>query len=86
MALNQEKYQTLVNWGMPHGAALSIADPALDAIDGGVVANPAALTSPATIQATYAQADIQKVRDDVAALQSKLTTLMTALRSAGVIS
>lgn len=85
MALNDLAYRSLVLSGIPHYAALVLADPALDTINGGVVTNPAALTSTAP-GAAYVQGEATAVRTDLAALQATVTALTAALRTAGVVS
>lgn len=86
MALNNSKYRELLNNGLSHGAALILADPATDAIDGGAVSNPSAMTAPATMNAAYTQSEVQALRTDVANLRTTVQNLLTALRNAGVVS
>lgn len=79
---NEDTYRKLRNGGISHGAALALAD---EIGHGGTVANPAALTAPATMSGTYTQAEVQKLRADIAALRTTLDTLVTELRNAGVV-
>lgn len=85
MALNDARYRELLNLGLPHAVALRLADPAQDTISGTAVADPAALTAPADIAATYTEAEVQALRNDVAALRTTVANLLASLRSAGVI-
>lgn len=48
------------------------------------VADPAALTAPTTISATYVQAEIQALRNDVAALRATVAALVDALQAANL--
>lgn len=48
-------------------------------IQGTHVAAPAALTAPADLGASYSQTNVNALRADVAALQTKLTAVMAAL-------
>lgn len=86
MAIDYTKYRALLNSGVSHRAALLMADPATDMVSGGAVSAPAALTSTATQPGAYAQAENQKLRDDIAALRTTVNTLVTALKNAGVIT
>lgn len=79
---NEDSYRKLLNGGIPHGAALALAD---QLGHGGAVSAPAALTSPASMNAAYVQADVQKLRDDIAALRTTLNSLVTEMKNAGVI-
>jgi hypothetical protein len=85
MPFNNMKYRELLANGIPHGAAKILADSDNDTIDGGPVTPPAALTAPTTISGSFAQADHQKLRDDVASLRATVNALHTALKNAGVI-
>ena len=49
------------------------------------VADPAALTSPTTISGSYTQSEVQKLRDDIAALRTTLAAAVDALQSYGLI-
>ena len=85
MAVNEVTYRKLLHAGIPHHAALFLADPDADPIAATAVANPAALTSPADIAATYSETAVQQIRDDVAALRTTVQSLLTSLRNAGVL-
>jgi hypothetical protein len=86
MAANEAVVRELVALGISYRAALKIADPASDLIDGGAVSDPAAVTAPAQMGATYTQANVNALQADVTALRATVATLVTALKSAGVIT
>lgn len=86
MATNETLARELRNLGMPWALANKLADPQNDLIGGVAVTNPAALTAPASMGATYTAANVNALRADVAALQATVTSLMNSLRDAGVIS
>jgi len=65
-------YDELVNQGFSRGEALV-------RLSGTGVTIPGALTSPADIPAAYNEANMQQLRDDVAALHTKVTDLINAL-------
>lgn len=52
---------------------------------GSTVAAPAALTSSATQGGAYAQAENQKLRDDIANLRTTVAAMHTALVNAGLL-
>ena len=85
MAVNEAVYRVLLNNGIPHPAALVLADPLLDPIVGTTVADPAAIASTAP-GAAYVQAEATAVRSDLVALRATVLALTTALRTAGVIA
>lgn len=85
MAVDQELFRKLYNAGIPGLAASYLADPDSDTIGAAAVANPAALTSPADIGTVYTEAEVQALRNDVAALRTTVQSLLTALRDAGVL-
>lgn len=88
MAVDESLYHELYNCGVPFKAALILADPTNGfTVEGGTaVADPAALTSPADVSATYTEAEVQHIRDDVAALRTTLVALLASLRAATVIA
>ena len=47
-------------------------------------ANPAALTAPSTMSGSYTQSEVQKLRDDIAALRTTVLALTTALQTYGL--
>lgn len=49
------------------------------------VTDASALTSAADVPSSYTEAEVQKLRDDVAALRTKVNELLAALRSGGVL-
>lgn len=86
MAVNEALHRELLNAGFSNAAALRFADPSNDTISAAAVADPAALTAPADIAAVYTEAQVQAIRDDVAALRTTLVNLLTSLRNAGVLN
>lgn len=67
-------YDELIQQGYSRGEALR-------ATSGTSVTAPAALTAPATMNAAYTQSEVQALRNDVAALQSKLTALINVINA-----
>lgn len=86
MAVNEALYRRLLHGGVGHEAARLLADPAQDNVSGAAVADPAALTAPATFAATYTATESSALRADVAALRSTVVALQAELRNAGVIA
>lgn len=86
MATDQTVATQLRNLGLPWAIANQLADPAGDTINGAAVANAAALTAPASMGASYNATNVNALRADVLALQTKLNALLTSLRAAGVIA
>lgn len=86
MALNTNLYRELLNQGIPHHAALILADPARDVVSAAAVSDPAAMTAPASMGATYTAANVNALRADVDALRTVVINLLTSLRNAGVVS
>ena len=85
MTFNNDKYRDLLSNGMPHGAAKILADSDTQPVQGGPVVDAKALKVASTIPGTYSQAEVQNLRDDVQNLRGTVMSLLTALRSAGVI-
>jgi len=85
MTFNNDKYRDLLSNGMPHGAAKILADSDTQPVQGGAVTDAKALKVASTIPGTYSQAEVQNLRDDVQNLRGTVMSLLTALRSAGVI-
>lgn len=86
MAANDATVRELVALGVSYRAALKIADPTSDLIDGGAVADPAAVTAPAQMGVSYTQANVNALQADVVALRTTVAALVTALKSAGIVS
>lgn len=86
MAVNDTKFRQLMQGGLSWEAARVLADPTQDAIEAAAVSDPAALTAPADIAATYTEAQVQALRNDIAALRTTVAALLTSLRDAGVLS
>lgn len=93
MAVNEVLYRELLHQGIPHGAALILADPARDVVSGGAVVDAAALTSTDVTSANgnaagagYVQADaatwvtlMNETKGDVNALRTDAGALRTKL-------
>lgn len=86
MTTNETTARELRNLGLPWLVANKLADPSSDTINGAAVANPAVLTAPASMGASYTVANVNALRADVEAQRVVITNLLTALRNAGVIS
>lgn len=54
--------------------------------DADAVADMAALTAPADIATTYTEAEVQAIRDDVAAARTTINALLASLRTAGLLA
>ena len=85
MAVNRTKFQKLKH-GVGYEAALILADSAQNPQTAATVAAPAALTSTADQPGAYAEAEAQKIRDDIAALRVTLAALLVSLKAAGVVA
>lgn len=55
-------------------------------VPGVAVSDPAALTAPTTLNAVFAVAEVQALRNDVAALRTKLIALLDSLRNADLLA
>lgn len=85
MAINEELYKVLTNYGLSYQVAARLADPATDAIAGVAVADPAAITSTDSTSpnatnpanATYTLAD----QTAIAVLANELKVDHNALRA-----
>ena len=86
MAVNEDLYHRLLNAGIPHPAALVMADPQNDSITANPVSDPAPMTAPADLGAAYTQANVNALRADHAALQATVQALLTSLRGGGEVN
>jgi hypothetical protein len=86
MAVNEDLAREMRNHGLPWALANMLADPSTDTINGAAVDDPADLTAPESMGASYSATNVNALRADVLALQTTLTELTTSLRDAGVIS
>lgn len=87
MAVNEQKYREFRDQGYSHQAALALADPATDfSPSGATVTDPPALTAPADIAAVYTEAEVQALRNDIAALRGTVVSLLASLRAVGHIT
>lgn len=66
----------LIQRGIPYGEAKA-------RLAGSGVATPAALTSPASVSATYTQTEVQHIRDDVANLRTTVANLLAFINAGG---
>jgi len=60
--------------GFPYSVAKNVAQ----------VSDPAAMTAPANMGAAYTQAEVQALRDDVAAIRGTILALTNLLQSMGL--
>jgi hypothetical protein len=86
MAADELLVRELVALGLSYRVAIKLADPTTDTINGGAVADPAAVTAPAQMGASYTQANVNALQADVVALRTTVAALVTALKTAGVIT
>lgn len=84
MAYNVAQYKALRSLEVPRRVALALADDD-QPFKAATVAAPPALTSPADIPASYNEANMQALRDDVANLRTTVNALLTALKAAGTV-
>lgn len=86
MAANEAVVRELVALGISYRAALKLADPVADLINAAAVPDPAAVTAPAQMGATYTQANVNALQADVTALRATVAALTTSLRNAGLLA
>jgi phage I-like protein len=85
VTISDEQYEALSPNAFGNGSDLTLVGQIADSGDAVSVQAPhvapaAALTAPADLGATYTQANVNALRTDVAALQSKLNAVLSALQ------